>query len=118
MERLTKPTIGCFKYGLSNFNHKPREFADYDAFYAYNMAVKRLGEYEDTGLTPEEIENLKDQSASDVAEVVHGEWIECDCCDPRDNWVKCNSCGYETTLSRNIKYGHCPNCGAKMDGGK
>lgn len=59
MERLTKPTIGCFKYGLSNFEHKPKEFADYDAFYAYNMAVKRLGEYEDTGLTPEEIENLK-----------------------------------------------------------
>ena len=82
------------------------------------LGIKRLGEYEDTGLTPEEIENLKDQSASDVAEVVHGEWIECDCCDPRDNWVKCNSCGYETTLSRNIKYGHCPNCGAKMDGGK
>lgn len=59
MERLTKPTIGCFKYGLSNFEHKPKEFADYDAFYAYNMAVKRLGEYEDTGLTPEEIENSK-----------------------------------------------------------
>ena len=56
--------------------------------------------------------------AADVVEVVHGEWIECDCCDPRDNWVKCNSCGYETTLSRNIKYGHCQNCGAKMDGGK
>lgn len=59
MERLTKPTIGCFKYGLSNFEHKPKEFADYDAFYAYNMAVKRLGEYEETGLTPEEIEDLK-----------------------------------------------------------
>lgn len=64
------------------------------------------------------IQNIKDIPAADVAEVVHGEWIECDCCDPRDNWVKCNSCGYETTLSRNIKYGHCQNCGAKMDGGK
>lgn len=64
------------------------------------------------------IQNIKDMPAADVAEVVHGEWIECDCCDPRDNWVKCNSCGYETTLSRNIKYGHCQNCGAKMDGGK
>ena len=61
---------------------------------------------------------IRNSPAADVAEVVHGEWIECDCCDPRDNWVKCNSCGYETTLSRNIKYGHCQNCGAKMDGGK
>lgn len=61
---------------------------------------------------------IREMEAADVAEVVHGEWIECDCCDPRDNWVKCNSCGYETTLSRNIKYGHCQNCGAKMDGGK
>ncbi|MCQ2009242.1 hypothetical protein NOM01_04440 [Sporolactobacillus sp. STSJ-5] len=47
MDRLTEKTIGCFKYDLKNFKHKPREFNDYDAFYAYQLAVKRLGELED-----------------------------------------------------------------------
>lgn len=46
-ERLTKETVGSFGYGLKNFEHKPKEFNDYDAFYAYKMAVKRLGELED-----------------------------------------------------------------------
>ncbi|WP_346905924.1 hypothetical protein [Clostridium sp.] len=47
MDRLTEKTIGCFKYDLRDFKHKPREFNDYDAFYAYSNAVKRLGELED-----------------------------------------------------------------------
>jgi hypothetical protein len=47
MDRLTEKTIGCFKYDLQDFKHKPNEFNDYDAFYAYNMAIKRLGELED-----------------------------------------------------------------------
>lgn len=129
MERLTKPTIGCFKYGLSNFEHKPKEFADYDAFYAYNMAVKRLGEYEDTGLTPEEIENLKDQSAADVEEVVHGKNITA--MHPVDEFL-CSVCGFccsdytQTRYDENgdyeysceCEFSYCPNCGAKMDGGK
>jgi hypothetical protein len=42
--RLTEETIGCFKYDLKNLKHKPGEFNDYDAFYAYQIAVKRLGE--------------------------------------------------------------------------
>lgn len=46
-ERLTKETVGSFGYDLKNFEHKPKEFNDYDAFYAYKMAVKRLGELED-----------------------------------------------------------------------
>lgn len=46
-ERLTEKAIGCFGYDLKNFEHKPKEFNDYDAFYAYKMAVKRLGELED-----------------------------------------------------------------------
>lgn len=54
MDRLTEKTIGSFKYDLKNFKHKPKEFNDYDAFYAYSNAVKRLGEYEDTNLSPED----------------------------------------------------------------
>lgn len=50
-ERMTIKTPDCFAYDLKDFEHKPREFNDYDAFFAYAMAVKRLGELE------EQIEN-------------------------------------------------------------
>lgn len=46
-KRLTTKTTGCFQYDLKDFNHKTGEFSDYDAFFAYSMAVKRLGELED-----------------------------------------------------------------------
>ena len=47
MDRLTEKTIGCFQYDLKNFDHKVGEFGTYDAFIAYSLAVKKLGEYED-----------------------------------------------------------------------
>lgn len=46
-ERLTQKTIGCFEYDLKDFKHKVGEFADYDAFFAYSTAVRRLGALED-----------------------------------------------------------------------
>lgn len=49
-KRLTKETVGSFGYNLKDLEHKPKEFKefnDYDAFLAYKMAVKRLGELED-----------------------------------------------------------------------
>lgn len=46
-KRLTEKTIGCFQYDLKDFKHKVDEFNDYDAFFSYSMAVKRLGELED-----------------------------------------------------------------------
>lgn len=46
-KRLTEKTIGCFQYDLKDFKHKIGEFNDYDTFFAYSMAVKRLGELED-----------------------------------------------------------------------
>lgn len=47
MDRLTEKSIGSFKYDLKNFKHKAKEFNGYDAFFAYNNAVKRLGELEE-----------------------------------------------------------------------
>lgn len=46
-DRLTEKSVGSFKYNLKNFKHKSNEFNDYDAFFAYSNAVKRLGELED-----------------------------------------------------------------------
>lgn len=56
MDRLTKKTIGCFQYSLKA--HKPvvGAFSDYDTFFDYHMAVKRLGELEDS-LEPKPIED-------------------------------------------------------------
>lgn len=66
---------------------------------------------------------LADMSAADVTPVVHGRWLRSD-----DDWysltvIRCSICGEEwcfetvddVTL---LNYKHCPNCGAKMDGGK
>lgn len=59
-ERLTKKVSGCFCYDLKDHKNVPGEFASYDAFFDYNMAVKRLGEYEDTGLEPQTISEILD----------------------------------------------------------
>lgn len=59
-ERLTKPTVGCFKYDFKELagKHVVGEFATYEAFWAYHMLCKRLGEYEDIGLDPAEITEI------------------------------------------------------------
>ena len=46
-KRLTEKVKDCFQYDLKDFKHKIGEFGDYDAFFAYSMAVKRLGELEE-----------------------------------------------------------------------
>lgn len=57
MERLTYKLGG--QYGLENkASAKAGLFTDYDGFYAYLVAVNKLGEYEDTGITPERCAEL------------------------------------------------------------
>lgn len=46
-KRLTTKVKDCFQYDLKDFKHKIGEFGDYDALFAYSMAIKRLGEIED-----------------------------------------------------------------------
>lgn len=58
MERLTESALGCFKFMLKDFKSEVGDFGRYDAFFAYCQAVSKLGEYEDTGLTPEEVAEL------------------------------------------------------------
>ena len=45
--RLTRQSVDNFKYCLKDHKAKIGEFNDYDAFFDYSMAVKRLGELED-----------------------------------------------------------------------
>ena len=66
---------------------------------------------------------IREMLAAEVAEVVHGEWLRSD-----DDWnslttIQCSSCGEEWCFETDddvslLNYKHCPNCGAKIDGGK
>ena len=63
---------------------------------------------------------IKALPAADVAPVVHGEWLKND-----DNvWWEgsetrfCSCCGQAINVECIPWFKFCPNCGAKMDGGK
>lgn len=66
-------------------------------------------------------EVLNGLPAVDAVEVKHGRWLECD-----DGWgdihYQCSECGQEWNLDAGTpeenNMNHCPNCGAKMDGGE
>ena len=62
------------------------------------------------------IKALATAPAADVAPVVHGEWMlkETIIRSPFAKNAYCSVC-YEETI---CQYNYCPNCGAKMDGGK
>lgn len=79
--------------------------------------VQRLGAYEDTGLSPEEIN--ASAPAADVQPVKHGKWIRKEGYDPRDNFYYCSECNRIINIVcgdslSNYPYCH---CGTRMDGG-
>lgn len=61
---------------------------------------------------------------ADVQEIEHGEWIKCRPENALDGAYFCSTCFKEQKMADgNITpmdrgYHYCPNCGAKMDGGK
>lgn len=57
------------------------------------------------------VEALKFTPIADFVEVRHGRWIK------RGNEKKCSVCGF-IYYSNNDEWNGCPNCLAKMDGGK
>lgn len=75
-----------------------------------------------TGLADCIASEISGLPAADVAEVAHGEWLRSD-----DDWnslttIQCSICGEEWCFETDddvslLNYKHCPNCGAKMDGG-
>lgn len=86
-ERLTeKNKISCFEYDLANFEHKVKEFNDYDAFYAYNMAVRKLGKLEDI------LEKYGIASVEELDVLLEGMkkiWQDtCDAKNDRDTWKR------------------------------
>ena len=55
--------------------------------------------------------------AADVEEVRHGEWVKSGRLEGKVV-MKCSVCSQGITSMFAPEYHYCPNCGAKMDGGK
>ena len=76
-----------------------------------------------TGLADCIARDISGLPAADVADVVHGEWLRSD-----DDWnslttIQCSLCSEEWCFETDddvslLNYKYCPNCGARMDGGK
>lgn len=63
---------------------------------ASKMAMKRLLEYEDTGLTPDQIVELKERDTAKAPEVFDGHWYKCPTCGMYAGGIKgdfCHRCG-------------------------
>lgn len=56
---------------------------------------------------------IEDARAADVTQVVHGKWVDNGI--PDSILSGCSVCGFTCGSS---SFFYCPNCGAKMDGGK
>lgn len=64
MERLTEEKqLGPFASLKDKAEAVPGAFGTYDCFYAHEVAVTRLKEYEDTGLEPKEIAEVQEAMA-------------------------------------------------------
>ena len=55
---------------------------------------------------------ILNRPAADVAPVVHGRWVEYQI----PPIICCSNCDWATGIEEK-NFQHCPNCGAKMDGG-
>ena len=65
-----------------------------------------------TGLADCIARDISELPAADVAEVVHGKWVDNGI--PDSILSGCSVCGFTCGSS---SFFYCPNCGAKMDGG-
>lgn len=65
-------------------------------------------------------EQIAELPAADVVEVVHGEWVKNE--EESNKHIEaiyfCSACQNWDAWGETEKYKYCPNCGAKMDGGK
>lgn len=103
MERLTYEIIDG---GMVTDKENIKEFEIEDGFTVYaGNAVFRLAEYEDTGLTPEQIRELKERDTAKAPEEVSEEY----------GYFECPSCGKAIYASDNFEsHKFCLNCGQRV----
>ena len=76
--------------------------------------LKNLKRLAPEHLTPLIVMLIEKQPTADVAEVMHGKWIDCVEKISGRIQISCSQCG--RFLSVYLPYNFCPNCGARMDG--
>ena len=59
-----------------------------------------------------DVYDIENAPTVDAAPVVHGEWVKSN---PHNRFMDCSVCGF---YQDHTTFNYCPNCGAKMDGGK
>lgn len=91
-------------------NVKEFEIEDWVTVYAGN-AVFRLAEYEDTGLTPAEIMELKERDTAKAPDY-EGDGYDDDGNIIYDTWI-CPNCGEKYEVDYD-DYDFCPNCGQRL----
>ena len=95
-----------------------------DEFISREETIKRIKEVYCVGCnsyhgvrcracgTGDAIDMIEDAPAADVAPVRHGRWVEYQI----PPIICCSNCDWATGIEEK-NFQHCPNCGARMDGG-
>ena len=95
-----------------------------DEFISREATIKRIKEVYCVGCnsyhgvrcracgTGDAIDMIEDAPAADVVSVIHGRWVEYQI----PPIICCSNCDWATGIEEK-NFQHCPNCGAKMDGG-
>ena len=94
-----------------------------DEYISREAALTALQDSDLFNTTERQLRAIRELPAADVAKVVHGEWLRYD-----DDWdslttIRCSLCSEEWCFETDddvslLNYKYCPNCGARMDGGK
>ena len=87
------------------------------------LKTARDGFHSDFGRSMADLTSLRevieDTPTAEVVEVRHGEWTHTDMADHWHSKDECSECHYHTYDRIDLShFNYCPNCGAKMDGGK
>ena len=93
MERLTKVINACGKtiivYTQGKYEDTTAGEMEHEDI---RNVMKRLSDYEDTGLTPPEIMELKERDTAKVPEEFDGHWYKCPTCGGYAGGLKGNFC--------------------------
>ena len=84
-----------------------------DEYISREAALTALQDSDLFNTTERQLRAIRELPAADVAPVVHGQWVDNGIPDSILNG--CSVCGFTCGSS---SFFYCPNCGAKMDGGK
>ena len=79
-----------------------------DEYISREAALMKLMQ---DGCSAKNLQSISDMPAADVAEVVHGQWVDNGIPDSILNG--CSVCGFTCGSS---SFFYCPKCGARMDG--